>query len=137
VGGGVCFVVPPPIYETQVYTREYIAECAAGTDVKWRYLEWQATIPAGTSIAFGVQTKMTAAASYQPLTPLSLGSASSTTAAGAWTRSSQTVEDLFLANNMTSRTYMKLTVTFNPNATGLLAPTLRNWRQIYDCVPAQ
>jgi hypothetical protein len=30
-----------------------------------------------------------------------------------------------------------VTMTFNPNAAGTTAPTLLNWRQVFDCMPAQ
>ena len=114
------------------------ATCPDGTDPKWRYLEWQATIPTGTSIVFEGQTKATAAATYAPTPTLALlGTASATTAAGTWTRSSTTVEAALSAAGLTSRAYLLVTMTFKPNGTGSAAPTLNNWRQIYDCVPAE
>lgn len=136
-GGGVCLVVPPPIYLPQVYQREYVATCPAGTQVKWRHFEWQSTIPAGTSIAFAVQSKATAAASYLPGGPLALTSATTTTAAGVWNHGPTTVDDILVAGGVGSRPYLLVRMTFTPNMGGVAAPTLANWRQIYDCVPAE
>ncbi|HWA75862.1 MAG TPA: hypothetical protein VG937_26175 [Polyangiaceae bacterium] len=137
-GGGVCLVVTPPIFVQKTYQREYVASCPSGTLPKWRYLEWQATVPTGTSIVFEAQTKATASGSYVPSSPAApLGTASTTTVAGTWTRSATTVEAAFVNVGLKSLPYLLVSMTFKPNMSGLSAPTLQNWRQIYDCVPSE
>jgi hypothetical protein len=141
-GGGVCLLVPPPpvtIYTTQSVSRDYVASCPRGTQAKWRFFEWQATVPTGTSITFSAQIKATAAASYAPATPLFLSTATpaSGTGPGTWYRGPQTVEQVLAAAvpPIASGDYLRVTMTFNPSMTA--SPTLHQWRQIFDCVPAE
>jgi hypothetical protein len=143
MGGGVCVLVPPPpvtVYTTQSTTREYIANCPRGTQVKWRFFEWQATVPTSTSIGFTAQVKATAAAAYTPATPLAVSTAlpASGTGPGIWYRGPQTIDQV-LQNAMpplpSGQNYLRITMTFNPSMTA--SPTLHEWRQIFDCVPAE
>jgi hypothetical protein len=142
MGGGVCVLVPPPpvtIYTSNSVTREYIANCPHGTQAKWRFFEWQATVPTGTSIGFSIQVRPDAAATYQPATPHPLSTATPTsgTGPGTWYRGPQTV-DQALAGAMppvASGDYLRVTMTFNPTMTA--SPTLHEWRQIFDCVPSE
>jgi hypothetical protein len=149
VGGGVCFIAPLPMapaYTTATTTRDYVANCPTGTQPAWRHFEWQATTPTGTSIEFRVQTSpdpMTTA--YAPASPGRLvGTAQiamapiSASGPGTWYRGSQTVDQvLAVAPSLPSWNYLRVTMRFNPNGTGSAAPTLHQWRQIYDCLPAQ
>ena len=139
MGGGVCLVptsnVPPADPTT---TREYIANCPRGTQPKWRFFEWQATVPANTTIDFFIQTKAAATDSYAPATPLSLVTATpaSGTGPGIWYRSP--IADQVLANAnppLASANYLRVTMTFTRTMTA--SPTLHQWRQIFDCVPAE
>jgi hypothetical protein len=138
-GGGVCVVVPNLSYETQTLTREYEADCPHGTQPKWRYFEWQATVPASTSIAFSVQSKLTDTDDYAPATPLALSTATPAKGMGpgTWYSSDDTVEEVFAAasSGVASGRFLRITMTFNPTANA--APTLHEWRQIFDCVPAE
>jgi hypothetical protein len=139
MGGGVCLVptsnVPPADPTT---SREYIANCPRGTQPKWRFFEWQATVPASTSIDFLVQTKATAADSYAPATPLALVTATpaSGTGPGTWYRSVPVDQVLGNATMpVSSGNYLRVWMTFNRTMTA--SPTLHQWRQIFDCVPAE
>jgi hypothetical protein len=142
MGGGFCLTVPPPpvtIFTQQTTTREYVANCPHGTQAKWRFFEWQATVPTGASIVFSVQTKATAAATYQPAMPILLSTATpaSGTGPGIWYRGPSTVEQV-LATAMppvASGDYLRVGMTFNP--TMMVSPRLHEWRQIFDCVPAE
>ena len=136
-GGGLCVLEPVILYQEQVYQREYTATCPEGTSVKWRFFEWQSTIPSGTSIDFSVQSRATAASSWSPAAAVLAATASSTTAAGVWARGAQTVDQILAANNTPSLPRMRVTMTFKPGGGGSVAPTLNGWRQIYDCVPSQ
>jgi hypothetical protein len=142
-GGGVCIAVPPPpvtVFTQQTTSREYVANCPHGTQTKWRFFEWQATVPAMTSITFSIQVKDSAAAAYQPAMPVLLSTATpaSGTGPGTWFRGPSTVEQVLAGVMMppvASGDYLRVTMTFNPSMTQ--APTLHQWRQIFDCVPAE
>lgn len=136
-GGGVCVFFTPPKYEEQVYEREYVAECPFGTHPVWRYFEWQATIPTGARLDFSVQTKLEEGDDYRPSTPINIGSATLTTPDNAWQRSSTTVDDALKSKGLGSFPYLKLQVRFVPTPDGNAPPVLNNWRQVYDCVPAE
>lgn len=137
VGGGTCVNVPAVIYTKQTLQREYVMQCPAGTDVKWRHFEWQATTPLGTSIAFKVQTKRASTDTYSPTTALALATASGITTPTNWYRGTQTTDQVLTAGGLFSGTYLLITMDFNPDTGGTVAPTLHGWRHIYDCVPAQ
>jgi hypothetical protein len=141
-GGGVCIVEPPPpvtIYNPQTTSREYIADCPHGTQPKWRFFEWQATIPTGTSIVFAIQVRPDASSSYEPAMPVVLSTATPTsgTGPGTWYRGPQTVDQALAAvmPPVASGSYLRVTMTFNPTMT--VAPTLHQWRQIFECLPAE
>lgn len=136
-GGGTCVNVPAVIYQKQTLQREYIMQCPAGTDVKWRHFEWQATTPIGTSIQFKVQTKRTSAATYLPAAALPIATASGLSTPTNWYRGAQTTDQVLTTNNLYSGAYLLVTMDFNPDVGGTVAPILHGWRHIYDCVPAQ
>jgi hypothetical protein len=136
-GGGLCVLTPPKLFEDQTTTREYTAACASGKAVKWRFFEWQSTIPTGTSIDLYVQTKQRVTDTYQPATRLKIATAGQTSAANQWLRGAQTNDQVLTAAGLISMPYLLVTMVFHPNSTGTLAPTLLGWRQIYDCVDSQ
>jgi hypothetical protein len=136
-GGGLCLVVPPKLFEDQTTTREYTATCPSGKAVKWRFFEWQSTIPTATSIDFYIQTKQKVTDSYLPATKLAMATANQTSAANQWLRGAKTNDQLLVAAGLVSMPYLQVTMTFHPNAPGTLAPTLLAWRQIYDCVDSE
>ncbi len=136
--GGTCFNASATVFSSQTLQREYVASCPAGSRAKWRFVEWQASIPAMTSIDFAVQTKDMAVDTYAPAVPRSAGSITTTTAVGVWAHGANTVDEvLSVPPGPGSLSYLLLLITFNPNATGTLAPTLGAWRQTYDCIPTQ
>jgi hypothetical protein len=140
---GFCYVPPtPPVttFANATTSREYVASCPHGTQVKWRVFEWQATVPTNTSIEFYVQSKANAAATYQPATPLLMATATPTsgTGPGIWYRGGQTADEILAAAMnppVPSGDYLKVTMVFKPNTSA--PPVLHQWRQIFDCVPAE
>ncbi|HVZ35455.1 MAG TPA: hypothetical protein VG963_23670, partial [Polyangiaceae bacterium] len=140
-GGGVCISVPPLAYHQQSLNREYDSACAQGLEPTWRFLEWQATIPTGTSIAFSIQAKRNASDPWSPSTPAAMSTATTTTPSGQWDPDitvTPTVGDILAATSpaLQHAPYVRVTMTFNPDSTGANTPTLLNWRQVYDCMPA-
>jgi hypothetical protein len=137
--GGAKTCVNPLFYATKTYQREYIASCPTGTQVVWRFFEWQATIPASSSIDLYVQTKVTATDAYAPATPVLMASISTTTATNVWAHGALTADDaLKLASpSVGSQAYLLVTMTFKPDSTATLSPVLTNWQQNYDCLDAE
>jgi hypothetical protein len=137
----------PPSYALATTSRDYVADCPLGTQPAWRHLEWQATVPPGASIEFRVQTSpdpMTTA--YAPASPgRLLGTAQTATppasagGPGTWYRTSQTVDQVLASATppLPSWNHLRVIMRFNPNSSGSAAPTLHQWRQIYDCLPAE
>jgi hypothetical protein len=135
-GGGECVSLPSPVYEVQSFEREYVSSCPYGTNVAWRFFEWQASIPSGTRIDFSIQTKKLEADTYQPVAPIAMASATTSTPANTWERGANTADQLLTDAELFSQKYLRVTMTFHPDAAGVTAPTLMNWRQIFDCVPS-
>ncbi len=132
---GTCQTPPPLIYYyPSTFTRDYNAVCPSETRPVWRLFEWQATVPSGTSINFTAQTADTQGA-LPAATSYAVGTASTTVV--AWTAGASTVDQVLTAAAQKSRAYLRVTATLNPSADHLLAPTLANWRQSYDCVPSE
>jgi hypothetical protein len=136
-GGGLCVRQPPLLFGAQSFEREYVAECPAGTEPTWRFTEWQATIPAGTSIEFFVQSRQDDTGPYQPMIPELASTATATTLPGEWQRGPATVDQALVAASSGSQNRLLVTVVFNPDPTGMRAPTLLAWRQIYDCLASE
>jgi hypothetical protein len=139
VCGGTGTCVNPLFYATQTYRREYVADCPAGKQAVWRFFEWQSVIPPGTSIQLAVQTKQNASDSYAPATAASMDPILATSPDGIWVHGTKTVDTVLheAAGGGVSQTYLLVSMTFVPDTTGTLTPTLTNWRQVYDCLDAQ
>jgi hypothetical protein len=134
-GSGTC--TNPEYYSRQSYQREFIAGCPSGTKVAWRFFEWQATIPTGTSIALAVQTRASLADTYRPATALSLGSISASTSGTTWVHGTSTVDQVLVAAAVPSLDRLLVTMTFNPKSDGSVTPELDAWRMQYDCMPGE
>ena len=114
--------------------------CPEGTQPVWRFFEWQAIIPAGTMISIAVQTKQDLADPYGPSEPVPLDPIVATTPPGVWVHGTRTVDTALheiTGNAGASLRYLLVSLEFHPDATGTIAPTLANWRQVYDCIDAQ
>lgn len=133
---GLCKAQPPFLYYTGTFTRDYVASCASGTRVAWRYFSWQAITPAGTSINFKAQSADTAALLGAATPVVGVGNAVPPSTV-TWTTGPQTVDAALLAAGGQSKAYLRVTATLNPSADNSLAPTLTNWREVYDCVPSE
>lgn len=136
-GGGLCYRDPPLVYGQQKLTRTYVSSCGKDKITAWRFFEWQATIPTGTNIKFYAQTREKDAESWKPTTPLLVGTASSTTPAGAWLRGPLPTGYALNQLNVGNAPQLIVTMEFNPNSDGTLAPTLHKWRQVFDCLDGE
>lgn len=134
-GAGLC--ENPVFYSTETFQREYVAECQDGYKVAWRFFEWQATIPTGTSIDLSVQAKNEDDADYAPAAGVLLDSITDSTPAATWVHGADTVDEVLSDAEVGSLAYLKVSMTFNPNSDGNSTPILNAWRQNYDCLPAE
>jgi hypothetical protein len=135
--GGVCQLEAQSAYTAQTYEREFVAECPAGMHPVWLEFEWQATIEAGTRIEFRIRTRPDDASPYEPSVGLFLAAAETTTLENEWDSGEDTVDEVLVANEFASQEYLLVSMTFEPDENGDRAPTLHNWRQIYDCIPSE
>ena len=143
-GGGVCVYVAPVAYHPQRLTREYEASCPEGTQVEWRFFEWKASIPQGTSIAFSIQAKAGADADALPATPLLMSTAlppadPEKNESEIWFRGESMAGQLLAASvpELEHAPIIVVTMDFYPDEDGQIAPKLHGWQQVFDCVPAE
>lgn len=118
------------------FTRDFTASCVTGTRVAWRAVNWQAEIPANTSIRFSAQSGASVA-TLAPATPVSVALATATVAAPAWGASAQTVTQALLAATPSTVSGNLLRMTIRLDTTGTASATLYAWRVLYDCVPTE
>jgi hypothetical protein len=136
----------PPFYAPATFTEDFVASCPKATAPIWREFDWQALVPSGASIAFQAQSGDTTSTLF-PAMPLALATATTSTNSGP-TNQSYDVAFIDTGRNGTgainvarppvvSRDVLRLTITMNPTADHLQAPTLVQWKVQYDCVPDQ
>lgn len=138
---------PPGRYYPTTFAQDFVAHCeemdgGKGKHVVWREFDWQASIPAGTSIDFAAQTADTASdmATATSVGLLSDPVTTSTTlpnwdAALLDTGSSGAFRNANPA--IAPRNTLRIAITLNPNSTGTAAPTLLQWKVQYDCVDSE
>ena len=130
---------PPPLPTGVVFVRDYEAVCAMGSKPVWQPFQWQAQVPAGTSISFKAATAANLAdlpeppAGAPPATA-AIGTANATTT--VWTSDPDTVDkNLEDDTGQASKKFLRVFMTFN--TTAVQSPILSNWRQLYDCIPVE
>jgi hypothetical protein len=130
-------VMPPALarYEAATFVRDYQASCPDGTLPNWKFLEWQAELPAGTSIDFTAATAPTQA-ELEDATAVRLATArppSTTTWTTWWPEDSESIDDKLAAEGYPTRQWLRVAMTLRPDSASVQAPTLTDWRLIYDC----
>lgn len=131
-GTKVCATVGS--YAPASFTRDFLANCTPGTRVVWGAVNWQAEVPAGSSITFAAQSGASVA-TLSPPAPVTVATASTTVVSPSWGTGAQTVSQALLAATPStpSANLLRMTMTFNTNGTA--ASTLYAWRVLYDCAP--
>lgn len=147
---------PPPnttIYNPVSFTMTFQSNCPAGTRVKWRELDWQASIPNTASIVFSGQTadppadggavnwsgvqsvQIADATTTTPNLPTGWNAALIDTAGadagagvGAFSSANPPVQ---------SADDLLLTITLNPTTDQSQSPTLIQWQVTQDCPPSE
>jgi hypothetical protein len=145
---------PAPItkYYPVTFTVDFQSSCPSGTMVRWRQLDWQATIPATASIVFSAQTAPAAAdggiPSYSGVQSVVLATATQTTPnlPSGWDEALIDVTGLdagalgafnTASPPVTSAQDLRLSVTLNPTTDQTQAPTLIQWQVESDCPPSE
>jgi hypothetical protein len=120
-------------YEPASFTRDFEGACAGTQALVWRFFDYQAILPAGTSIRFSAVTAQTQAglATATPSVDITVAAPPSTT---GWTTGPSTVNDLLKAAGSWSKQFLRVTMEFNPSADKTEAPELLAWRQNFDCL---
>ncbi len=139
---------PPPALMSVTFTRDFHAECPAGTKLVWQAFNWEADLPAGTSLEYFAATApdnpdggapdLPATVTAAPAT-VPIGTASVTTLAPYWGTDANTV-DWHLQHEppgpqQVSQAWLRVYMVLVPTATQ--SPTLYDWQQLYDCQPDQ
>ncbi len=143
---------PQPIttFAPVTFTVDFQSACPSGTAVKWRELDWQATIPATASVVFSAQTAPATAdggiPSYSGVYSVPLVTATTTTPnlPTGWNAVLLDVTGIdagavgkFNAAGVTSATDLRLSITLNPTTDLMQAPVLIDWQVKSDCPPSE
>ncbi len=136
----------PPPYKSATFTQDFTGSCGTGKSIKWREFDWQANMPAGTSISFGAQSGATTSTLLNA-SPVALATTTTSTnlpnydAAIIDTSSGGTTSGTGPFNlaspAIRSDNVLRVTITMNPDSTGTLTPLLINWKVQYDCTDSQ
>ncbi len=123
------------MYQADEFFRDYEAVCSNPEQLPvWREVQWKGTIPAGTSVDFFVQTADEGGLDSAPA-KLLLTTATSADLV-AWSNSDKTVAQVLLAASQAPKPFIRLTIRLNPSSDGQSAPTITDWRQLFDCKDA-
>jgi hypothetical protein len=131
---------PTTVYSPVTFVQDFSSTCAKGQRPAWREFNWQDSIPSSASIAFSAQTADTLATlSAAQVVPVA--TATITTAVPAWDTAllDTTTGGVFAsaAPPVISKSILRMTITLNPTTDKKAAPTLMQWRVVYDCVDAE
>lgn len=135
--GGVC-TDPPAYFTDQTLTRDYTSSCLPGYKVRWGLFDWRSKTPGDSKIKFSAQTSVDGV-TWSPASPTLFGTASGADIlAPSWGTSGVTVSAA-MGEPLGSPTQKKLRVTMAFLATSDRgrAPTLVDWRQSIECIPAE
>jgi hypothetical protein len=134
---GVCRTPDPlVVFSPGTFTRDFVAECSKGQKPVWQMLQWKASLPLGTSIAFTAASAATSAALATAVTVVA-GQASTSTSGTAWSTNPVNLDTNLRAAKVGSLKYLRIVSTLNPSLDTLRTPTLSNWRVVYDCFDAE
>lgn len=131
-------VVPPTQDATlspSTFRRTFQSNCGADEQVVWQIYSLQATIPAGTKISINAATADTEVDLSSAKSAFVTNLTQSTT---GWTSSDHTL-DYYFRNSLTpkdaSRKWLAVDLTLTPN--GVAAPTVLDWRVVFNCAQNQ
>ena len=146
VCGGVQVLYP----KAATYSRTYTAACPLGKVPVWQTFQWQASVPANTSIVFQAQTAQDTLGSpgiYGPAVPIGTANNANTgtSTPTQWVTDTCSV-DQHLRNLSTpvscpgvspsqvSQVWLKVDMTLYSNPEQTMSPSLYGWKQTFDCI---
>jgi hypothetical protein len=143
---GLC-VKPPAFakYQPANFERIYESSCSAGTKVEWTFFDYKASVPAvGGALQFYAESAdnvadfETVPVYPAPVNLTGVALLGSQGPPGDLTSFTTIAEDAPLdAAEVVERKYLKITIRFIPNDTGIAAPILSEWRQAFSCPPGE
>lgn len=127
------------------FERVYASDCRPGQKVDWTFLDYKARVPsAGGAIEFYAESSDDPGA-FQKLPPypaavdldgvVLLGVQGPPGDLTDWTRIP--LDQPLATAGVVERKYLKITMRFVPNQTGVAAPLLTDWRQSFSCPPGE
>jgi len=133
---GTCQVPPTlMLYQPGTFTRDFASDCTEGKHPVWQFFEWQADLPAGTSITFTAYTAdNTTDLATAVAVPAGVALPPSTT---TWTNDGTNINDQLTTLDQFSQEYLRVTANLTPSTDELSAPVLKNWRVVYDCIDGE
>ena len=136
---------PPPAvmltgFPPATFTQDFTASCTAqpGTVPAWREFDWNATVPPGANIVFGVQTGADST-TLLPAAPLVVDTATTTGTGADYLETGPKGTGAFDAAKppLVSGALLRVTITLNPTPDLQSPPVLNSWKVQYDCVAAE
>jgi hypothetical protein len=123
-------------YQSATFVRDFHAECPQGTLPHWKFLEWQAQLPEGTSIAFTAASAPTRA-ELEDAVEVDLHTAVPP-ASPAWTtwgtNDDDSIDAKLAEQGYPTHEWLRVRMTLNPDEGLVTTPKLSQWRLVYDCV---
>jgi hypothetical protein len=139
-------------FDPASFTVDFPSSCPLGTSVRWRELDWKATIPDTASIVFNAQTAAPAAdggaPDYTSVQSVQLADAEATTPGlpDGWNAALIDEGGLVAGGEgafntasppVISAQDLRLTITLRPTTDQLQTPTLLEWQIKSDCPPSE
>lgn len=143
---GLC-VKPPALakYKPANFERVYESNCGGTSKVDWTFFDYKASVPAvGGQLEFYAESSDNPANFHTlPAYPSPvmidgvalLGIQGSPGDLNQFTRI--VLEPALTMAKIVELRYLKITIRFVPNASGIAAPVLTDWRQSFSCPPAE
>jgi len=131
---------PTVQYNPLTFTQDFTATCPAGFFPLWREFDWQAALPASSSIDFAVQTSSDVSG-FSTATSVKLSKATSSSVLPGWdiglidTGTGGAFRSV--APRVVSKSILRVTITLNPTSDQKSSPTLNGWRALYDCADSE
>jgi hypothetical protein len=134
---GVCQTPPPvKLYYQGDFMRDFEAKCPPSHRAVWRFFDYQAVLPSGTSIDFHAATADTPAG-LSAATPLVFVGTASPPSTTTWTSFPATVDQDLKAAGTQSKNWLRVFMHLQASSDHLATPVLTQWRQQYDCLPTE
>ena len=140
VSGDVCSngtcTASPSYYTPQTFTRDYTSNCTPDTLTVWGLFDWQSRTPSDSSVTFSAQQGD--GTTFTPTTPVKFATAKGADIVSpSWGTSGTKVSNALGTAGGSPGHVLRITMGFLPSTDKGQAPTLVDWRQSFQCVPAE